>query len=113
MSCCTNCASAFILSRGVCAEAVSVATCCVICAEASRRPLVKWLYQFPISRQLAKPLAEGPPGGKKETIIWPSTPSIGGISTSFRISFTSLTVHSNWLPLWVGLTSEELIHEAL
>src|SRR5450631_1531173 len=107
MSCCTNRARARILSRGVLAEAVRVVTCCLISGDASRRPLVRLRYQFPISSQLPKPFAVAPPGGKKETIIWPAIPSIGGISASLRIAFTSLTDHSHWLlPPCVGLVSE-------
>ena len=72
-----------------------VATCWVISGDASRRPLVKLRYQLPIPSQLEKPFAEAPPGGKKDMIICPATPSIGGISASFRIAFTSLTTHSH------------------
>ena len=56
-----------------------------------------WTYpdsrSRPISRQLVNPFVPEPPGGKKDTIIWPASPSHGGMSSSGRIPFISLTTH--------------------
>ena len=59
----------------------------------SLRPLIRVRYQLPICCQLLKPLVAAPPGGKKVTIIWPMTPAMGGMSSSLRTAFTSLTTH--------------------
>ena len=69
----------------VLAEAVRAATFSLISGEASRRSRVRFRYQLPIPCQLANSFATEPPGGKKETTIWPATPCRGGISSSLRI----------------------------
>src|SRR5271157_4208772 len=106
MSFCTNRARVCILSSGVFDEAVSDDVVCLISAEASRRPLVRLTYQLPICCQLENPFDAGPPAGKKDTTICPSTPSRGGMSASLRMPFTSLTLHCHWLfPLGAAFTS--------
>src|SRR6266850_1670757 len=107
MSRCTKSAMVDIFARTVGFEVANSTTFCWIWGEAPMRPLAKFQYQVPISRQLLKPfLSEKPPGGKKDTIIWPRTPATGGISGSGLIPLTSLTFHSAWLADCVGFTSE-------
>src|SRR5271166_2826998 len=106
MSFCTNRARVCILSSGVFDEAVIDAAVCLISAEASRRPLVRFRYQLPLCCQLENPFDAGPQAGNKDTTIWPSTPSRGGMSTSLRMPFTSLTLHCHSLfPLGTAFTS--------
>src|ERR1019366_4899752 len=112
MSFCTNCVRAPILSSIVGFEAVSVLTICLISGDGSRRPLVRFRYQFPICCQVENPLVVAPPGGENDTTICPATPAIGGMSSSLRMALTSLTVHCHWLPLWVGFTSGWFSHNA-
>src|ERR1700674_4197109 len=105
MSCCTKFAIAPILARGEGKDPVRAATSCLIAGEAFSLPLVKFEYHVPISRQLLNSFrSEAPPGGKNAPIMCPATPSIGGISSSFRIPLTSLTTHCQpLLPLCTGL----------
>src|ERR1035438_9410789 len=97
MSCCRNCAIAPILSKGVGNEAVSALTFCFSSGDASTRPLVSFRYQSPICCQLENALAADPPGGKKKITILPSIPAHGGMSSSSRTPFTSLTAHCHSL----------------
>src|SRR5229473_7095987 len=114
MSSWTKFASAFILSRGVGASAVKAATFCLISGDAAKRPFSRFQYQVPISRQLLNPFAVAPPDGNNERIICPCRPCLGGICSSYRTPFTSLTTHCHWLlPVWVGVTSGWFNHEAL
>src|SRR6185437_15615349 len=106
MSCCRKLAIARIFSIGVAVGDVSCDTFCLISGERSRRPFVNAEYHAPIALQLENPLLPGPPGGNKLTIILPSTPRTGGISSSCRIPLMSLTTQFHELsPEWTGWTS--------
>src|SRR5215467_11067435 len=106
MSSCTKLAIAFILSKVDGADAVKDATFCLMSGEVSCRPLSRFEYHDPMSCQLLNPLFPGPPGGNSDTIIWPRSPRMGGISISSRRPFTSDTVHCHRLfPAATGFTS--------
>src|SRR5882762_3460108 len=106
MSCWTKSARVDIFARTVAFEEVNASTFALISEEAPMRPLSRFQYQVPISLQLLKLfLDDEPPGGKKDTTIWPRTPATGGISSSGRIPFRSLTDHSQRLPANAGFTS--------
>src|SRR6266496_6427027 len=106
MSCWTKPASALIFSSAVGDAAVRAATFCLIWGDESNRPATRPLYQVPISCQSLNTLVEVPPGGKRETIIFPATPGRGGICSSSRIARTSETLHRQTFdPAGAGLTS--------
>src|SRR5262245_39777829 len=97
MSCCMKLAIAFIFASLVEDDAVRAVTFCFMSGEGSSLPASNPLYQVPISSQLLNPLAEIPPGGKRETIITPATPGRGGIRSSSRMALISFIVHCHEL----------------
>src|ERR1700676_889864 len=96
-------------------DADNLATSCLISEDASTRSPTRLEYHFPNIAQSIFVFRLGPPDDvKKDTIIWPSTPRMGGMNGSLRMPFKSVTVHCHELfPASVGFTSGWLSHETL
>src|SRR5258708_34347257 len=114
MSCCTKSPMACIFCSCVVFDAVNLDTSCLISGDASTLSPTRLEYHFPIVFQSIFALRFEPPDVKKDTIIWPLTPRMGGMNCSFRIPVRSFTVHCQvLLPASVGFTSGWLSQETL
>src|SRR2546429_10016513 len=91
-----NCASTLILARVVGAFAVISAVFFLISGEASRLPLARLVYHFPMAFQAANPLFCRPALPNNETIMTPAIPCQAGIPPSGLMALLSFPTHCHW-----------------
>src|SRR5947207_9147570 len=115
MSCCRNAAMVCIFGINAVLPATNVFTSCLIASDVPNWVSISPSYHNPMLCQLPNSFfRDFSPGGKKEMIIWPATPPMGGMSGSGRIGLTSFTADCDVLAVAsVGFTSGYENQEAL